>query len=64
MSVIRGKVLNESGLENNRGYVGIASELINFTRMLLSGQYSEQDIEKICGGNFLRVMSQVQSVRK
>ena len=30
MSVIRGKVLNESGLENNRGYVGIASELINF----------------------------------
>jgi len=41
-----------------------ASELINFTRLLQSRQYSEQDIEKIWGGNFLRVMSQVQSVRK
>jgi microsomal dipeptidase-like Zn-dependent dipeptidase/anthranilate/para-aminobenzoate synthase component II len=38
-----------------------AAELINFTRLLLSRQYSEQDIEKIWGGNFLRVMSQVQS---
>ena len=41
-----------------------ASELINFTRLLLSRKYSEQDIEKIWGGNFLRVMSQVQSARK
>jgi len=41
-----------------------ASELINFTRLLLSHQFSEQDIEKIWGGNFLRVMSLVQSVRK
>ena len=38
-----------------------AAELINFTRLLLSRQFSEQDIEKIWGGNFLRVMSQVQS---
>ena len=41
-----------------------AAELINFTRLLLSRQCSEQDIEKIWGGNFLRVMSQVQGVRK
>ena len=38
-----------------------AAELINFTRLLLSRQFSEQNIEKIWGGNFLRVMSQVQS---
>ena len=38
-----------------------AAELINFTRLLLSRQFSEQVIEKIWGGNFLRVMSQVQS---
>ncbi len=38
-----------------------AAELINFTRLLLSRQFSEQDIENIWGGNFLRVMSQVQS---
>ena len=29
MSVIRGKVLNENGLDATRGYVGIASELVN-----------------------------------
>ena len=38
-----------------------AAELINFTRLLLSRQFSEQDIEKIWGGNFLRVMNLVQS---
>ena len=38
-----------------------AAELINFTRLLLSRGFSEQDIEKIWGGNFLRVMSLVQS---
>jgi microsomal dipeptidase-like Zn-dependent dipeptidase/anthranilate/para-aminobenzoate synthase component II len=37
-----------------------ASELIQFTRQLLARQYSERDIQKIWGGNFLRVMSQVQ----
>ena len=37
-----------------------ASELINFTRRLLAERYSEGDIEKIWGGNFLRVMRQVQ----
>ena len=38
-----------------------ASELINFTRLLLSRKYSELDIEKIWGGNFLRVMSLIQA---
>ena len=34
-----------------------ASEVINFTRELLRRRYSEQDIAKIWGGNFLRVMT-------
>ena len=37
-----------------------ASELINFTRHLLKRRYSERDIAKIWGGNWLRVMAQVQ----
>ena len=37
-----------------------SSELINFTRQLLARRYSERDIQKIWGGNFLRVMTQVQ----
>lgn len=37
-----------------------SSELINFTRLLLARRYSESDIQKIWGGNFLRVMSLVQ----
>lgn len=41
-----------------------ASEMINFTRHLLARKYSERDIEKIWGGNWLRVMAQVQSARK
>ncbi|MBR1767600.1 MAG: membrane dipeptidase [Prevotella sp.] len=40
-----------------------SSELINFTRQLLARRYSERDIQKIWGGNFLRVMGQVQKVR-
>ena len=31
-----------------------------FTRQLLARRYSERDIQKIWGGNFLRVMTQVQ----
>jgi len=38
-----------------------ASELLQFTRQLLARRYSERDIQKIWGGNFLRVMSQVQN---
>ena len=40
-----------------------ASEMINFTLQLLRRKYSERDIAKIWGGNWLRVMAQVQSVR-
>lgn len=39
-----------------------ASELINFTRHLLRERYSESDIQKIWGGNFMRVMEMVQNV--
>lgn len=39
-----------------------ASELINFTRQLLSKRYSEEDIARIWGGNFLRVMEEVQRI--
>ncbi|MBP5731371.1 MAG: membrane dipeptidase [Bacteroidaceae bacterium] len=38
-----------------------ASELINFTRQLLRRHYSVEDIAKLWGGNFLRVMDIVQS---
>ena len=38
-----------------------ASELIGFTRELLRQRYSEQDLQGIWGGNFLRVMRQVQA---
>ena len=37
-----------------------ASELINLTRRLLSERYSEENIRLIWGGNFLRVMEEVQ----
>ena len=37
-----------------------ASELINFTRQLLRRKYSLDDIRLIWGGNFLRLMEQVQ----
>ena len=52
--------------DGDGGVRGLAdsSELLNFTRHLLERRYSESDIEKIWGGNFLRVMSLVQSVRK
>lgn len=40
-----------------------ASEMINFTLQLLRRKYNERDIEKIWGGNWLRVMARVQSVR-
>ena len=37
-----------------------ASELINITRRLLHRRYSEEELALIWGGNFLRVMEQVQ----
>ena len=52
--------------DGDGGVRGLAnsSELINFTRRLLSRRFSEQDIQKIWGGNFLRVMEECQKVRK
>jgi microsomal dipeptidase-like Zn-dependent dipeptidase len=51
--------------DGDGGVPGLAdsSELINFTRRLLAKRYSERDIQKIWGGNFLRVMTEVQSAR-
>ncbi len=50
--------------DGDGGIVGCASasELINFTRCLLKERYSEEDICRIWGGNFLRVMEEVQKV--
>ena len=39
-----------------------ANELINITKELIRQGYSENDLAKIWGGNFLRVMDQVQRV--
>lgn len=52
--------------DGDGGIRGMAdsSELINFTIRLLRCKYSERDIEKIWGGNWLRVMAQVQNNRK
>lgn len=51
--------------DGDGGVRGLASssELLNFTRQLLARRYSEEDIQKIWGGNFLRVMQDVQDVR-
>ena len=51
--------------DGDGGVCGIAdsSELINFTIQLLRRRYSPQDIEKLWGGNWLRVMKKVQESR-
>jgi microsomal dipeptidase-like Zn-dependent dipeptidase len=48
--------------DGDGGICGLAnaSELTLFTRQLLARRFSEADIQKIWGGNFLRVMQQVQ----
>ena len=52
--------------DGDGGICGLASssELTNFTRQLLKRQFSEKDIQKIWGGNFLRVMQQVQNAKQ
>jgi microsomal dipeptidase-like Zn-dependent dipeptidase/gamma-glutamyl-gamma-aminobutyrate hydrolase PuuD len=52
--------------DGDGGIRGMASssDMINFTRQLLTRKYSEADIQKIWGGNFLRVMRQVQGKAK
>ncbi|MBQ8361820.1 MAG: membrane dipeptidase [Bacteroidaceae bacterium] len=51
--------------DGDGGIIGCASasELINLTRQLLRKRYSEEDIARIWGGNFLRVMRKVQTGR-
>lgn len=52
--------------DGDGGVRGLAdsSEIINFTRRLLARRYSERDIRKIWGGNFLRIMTLVQRSRE
>lgn len=49
--------------DGDGGIRGLAdsSELINFTLHLLRRRYSDRDIARIWGGNWLRVMAQVQN---
>ncbi|PTL33789.1 fused gamma-glutamyl-gamma-aminobutyrate hydrolase/peptidase [Prevotella sp. oral taxon 376] len=51
--------------DGDGGVRGMAdsSEMINFTLQLLRRKFSEEDIAKVWGGNWLRVMRQVQSVK-
>lgn len=52
--------------DGDGGVRGMAdsSEMINFTLQLLRRKFSEEDIAKIWGGNWLRVMRLVQSVKQ
>lgn len=49
--------------DGDGGIIGCAdaSEVINLTRRLRAEGFTEQDIEKLWGGNFLRVMRTVQA---
>jgi len=38
--------------------------MINFTLQLLRRKYSSRDIQKIWGGNWLRVMAKIQSSKQ
>lgn len=52
--------------DGDGGVLGLAdsSELTNFTRQLLARHFSEEDIQKIWGGNFLRVMEITQNKKR
>ena len=52
--------------DGDGGIRGLAnsSELTHFTRQLMARGFSQEDIQKIWGGNFLRVMQKVQNVRQ
>jgi len=52
--------------DGDGGILGLrdSSELLQFTRQLLSRRYSEDDIQKIWGGNFLRVMADIQKNKR
>lgn len=50
--------------DGDGGVNGMAdsSEIINFTRLLLRRRYSQQDIARIWGGNWLRVMNEIKAM--
>ncbi len=52
--------------DGDGGVCGMAdsSYMINFTIHLLRRRYSDEDIAKIWGGNWLRVMKQVQAMKR
>ncbi len=52
--------------DGDGGIRGLASsaELMNYTRELLRRRYTEAEIQQLWGGNFLRVMREVQSKRQ
>ena len=54
-----------SDFDGDGGVRGLndSSEVINFTRQLMARRYSPADIQRIWGGNFMRVMAQVQRAR-
>ena len=54
-----------SDFDGDGGVPGLAdaSEMLNFTRHLLREQYTEDDLRLIWGGNFLRVMREIQSFK-
>ena len=51
--------------DGDGGIIGCAdaSEVINLTRCLRAEGFTEEDIEKLWGGNFLRVMREVQAYK-
>ena len=56
----------DTDVDGDGGVRGIAdaSEVVNFTIQLLRRRYSEADIRKIWGGNWLRVMAMVQQSKQ
>ena len=54
-----------SDFDGDGGIRGLAdsSEMLNFTLHLLRRRYNEDDIARIWGGNWLRVMAEVQKAR-
>ena len=52
--------------DGDGGVRGMASsaDFVNFTRMLMAKRYNEKDIQAILGGNFLRVMADIQKNRQ
>ena len=55
--------MKDDGDGGIRGFAD-SSEMLNFTMNLLRRRYSEDDIARIWGGNWLRVMAEVQKNRE